>query len=269
MTNTHGYNLTGALLVSTVADDARAAALEYGLGIELAEFCTAYNMDAQFAEWDEKARANMDGIGLASFHAPFNELCPAAIDPLVVDVARRRYAQALKLMQGYGIDKMVVHSGYIPLVYDKTYFTDRSVEFWGEFLREHPGEYTLLLENVMEDTPDMLRDIVAGVDDGRMGLCLDIGHAGTIVSDLPMGKWIDGMARFLRHVHVHNNYRQYDDHNPPGDGHIDVDAAIRAIAGLGRAVTYTLEARRGRESAQWMARRGFIDMPLGAGGNAL
>jgi hypothetical protein len=30
-----------------------------------------------------------------------------------------------------------------------------------------------------------------------------------------------------------------------------------------------LEARYGRESAQWMARRGFIDMPAREGGNAL
>lgn len=250
--------LTGRVLVSTVAEDARETALEFGLGIELAEFCTAYNMDVDFDRWDAAARGNMEGIGLRAFHAPFNELCPAAIDPLIADVARRRFRQAFGLMRGYGIDRMVVHSGYVPLVYDKSYFTDRSIEFWGELLRDLRGDFTLLLENVMEPSPDMLRDIVRGVGDPRLRLCLDIGHAGTIVSDLPMPLWIDGCAGFLSHVHIHNNYREYDDHNPPGEGRIDVAAALRSLAGLGSGVTFTLEARRGRESAQWLENNKFL-----------
>jgi sugar phosphate isomerase/epimerase len=255
------YDFTGRVCVSTIADDARAAALEYGLGIELAEFCTAYNMDTDFETWDRAARGNMEGLSPRVFHAPFNELCPAAIDPLVADVARRRYGQAYRLMAGYGIDRMVVHSGYVPMVYNKEYFTGRSVEFWGEFLRDKPADFTLLLENVMEDSPDMLRDIVKGVGDRRMRLCLDVGHAGTIVSELPVAAWIDGVSEFLGHVHIHNNFRQYDDHNPPGEGHIDVASALARIAELGSGVAFTLEARRGRESAAWLHSAGFIARP--------
>ncbi|MDR1299421.1 MAG: sugar phosphate isomerase/epimerase [Oscillospiraceae bacterium] len=252
------YDLTGRVLVSTVAPDARAAALEYGLGIELAEFCTAYNMDIDFARWDGAARANMAGLGPLAFHAPFNELCPAAIDPLVADIARIRYGQAYELMRGYGIKKMVVHSGYVPMVYDKSYFTDRSVAFWREFLRGIPDGFSLLLENVMEDAPDMLRDIVLGTGDDRMGLCLDIGHAGTIVSDTPISEWINISSDILGHVHIHNNYRQYDNHNPPGDGYIDVAAALRAIAAARRDVTFTLESIDGRAGAQWLCDNGFL-----------
>jgi sugar phosphate isomerase/epimerase len=252
------FDLTGRVLVSTAAEDARAAALEYGLGVELAEFCTAYNMDTDFKTWDDRARGNMEGISLRVFHAPFNELCPAAIDPLIADVARRRYSQAFDLMSSYGVDAMVAHSGYVPLIYNKKYFADRSVEFWGEFMRGKPDNFTLLLENVMEDSPDMLVDIVRGVGDRRFKLCLDIGHAGTIVSDLPLSHWIDGEAEFLGHVHIHNNFRVSDDHNPPGEGRVDVYAALRRIAPLGESVTFTLEARRGRESARWMRENGFL-----------
>ncbi|MDR2357381.1 MAG: sugar phosphate isomerase/epimerase [Oscillospiraceae bacterium] len=253
-----GFDFTGRVCVSTIAADARATALEYGLGMELAEFCTAYNMDTDFEIWDGAARANMEGMTPLVFHAPFNELCPAAVDPLVADVARRRFGQAYSLMTGYGISRMVVHSGYTPMVYNKDYFAGRSVEFWSEFLRDKPEEFTLLLENVMEDSPDMLRDIVKGVGDRRMRLCLDIGHAGTVVSDLPMDAWIDGTSEFLSHVHIHNNFRQYDDHNPPGEGHIDAAAALIRLSETGSALTLTLEARRGRESAAWMRDNGFI-----------
>jgi sugar phosphate isomerase/epimerase len=256
-------DLTGRILVSTVAADARDTALEYGLGIELAEFCTAYNMDTDFARWDGAARVNMAGMSPLAFHAPFNELCPAAIDPLVADVARVRYRQAYRLMRGYAIDKMVVHSGYVPMVYDKSYFTDRSVAFWSEFLRRIPDDFTLLLENVMEDAPDMLRDIVLGTGDSRMRMCLDIGHAGTVVSDVPMSAWIDKSSDILGHVHIHNNYRQRDDHNPPGDGYIDVAAALRAVAAKSCAVTFTIESAQGRKGAQWLRDNGFL---AGAGG---
>ena len=47
-------------------------------------------------------------------HAPFNELHPAAIDPLAKDLARHRMEQAYTACKDLGVSKMVVHSGYVP-----------------------------------------------------------------------------------------------------------------------------------------------------------
>lgn len=38
------------LFLSTIADDAAETAKRYGLGLEIAEFCTAYSMDDRFDE---------------------------------------------------------------------------------------------------------------------------------------------------------------------------------------------------------------------------
>ena len=38
--------------ISTTAPDASQLAVQYGLGIEIAEYCTAWNMDDEFAGTD-------------------------------------------------------------------------------------------------------------------------------------------------------------------------------------------------------------------------
>ncbi|MDR1330162.1 MAG: sugar phosphate isomerase/epimerase [Oscillospiraceae bacterium] len=247
------------LHVSTVAEDARDTALKYGLGLEIAEFCTAMNMDGAFPEWDAKVRAEIDGIKSVTFHAPFNELCPAAIDPLVLNVAKLRYRQTFKLAPSYGAKRIVVHSGYVPLIYFKEYFHERSVAFWRELLRELPEDFTLLLENVMEDSPELLSGIVREIADPRFRLCFDIGHANTIVSDTPMDKWIDVTAPYIAHVHIHNNYRQWDDHNPPGDGLIDMRYVLdRLTSLLPDSATYAIESIKSAPAAEWLVENGFI-----------
>jgi sugar phosphate isomerase/epimerase len=246
------------LHISTVAPDARRTALEFGLGVELAEFCTAMNMDTDFARWDGAARANLEGITRAVFHAPFNELCPAAIDPKVLEIAKSRYAQSYALARAYGINRMVVHSGYVPLIYFKEYFAERSVEVWREFLCDKPADALFFLENVLEDEPELLRGIVEGVGDPRFRLCLDIGHANTIVSELPISQWINRCAPVLGHVHLHNNYRAWDHHNALGDGTIDMRAALRLLAEAAPGVTYTIESQRNRDSVLWLAEEGFL-----------
>ena len=53
-----------------------------------------------------------------------------------------------------------------------------------------PADMTLALENVMEPSPETLVSIAAQIDDPRLGLCLDVGHANTCVSETPPMDWI-------------------------------------------------------------------------------
>ena len=247
------------LYISTTAEDAAALARRYGLGLELAEFCTAMNMDRNFAENDARVRANMDGVCRFTFHAPFSEMSPAAIDPLVRDVTRQRYDQAIGLARGYGIRKTVIHSGFIPLVYYPAWFVPESVSFWRDYMARLPEDMTVCLENVMEPGPDLLCEIAAGVDDPRFRLCLDVGHANTTVSETPVTEWIDAMAPGLGHVHIHNNDGGRDLHRPLGDGELDMAALIDRIEALAPDVTYTIEnIMTAAASVDWLRERGRI-----------
>ena len=66
--------------LSTIASDAVETAKQYGLGLEIAEFCTAWNMDEKFHAVDPVVREKIADCPSTPLHAPFNELFPCAID---------------------------------------------------------------------------------------------------------------------------------------------------------------------------------------------
>ena len=275
-------DISNRLLISTIAEDAAEIAREYGLGLEVAEFCTAYNMDIDFSMWDNAVRKKMAGVTRFAFHAPFNELCPAAVDPMIAEVAKKRYAQAAAIMDGYGINAMVVHSGYMQELYHKSWFVEKSVAFWTEFLSERPEGFRLYLENVFERTPDLLIDIVAAVNDKRFRLCLDVGHAANRgieavgveyagaeeagagaagTGDAGAYGWMLRMLPFLNHVHLHNNDGKRDTHYALGDGIIDMAAFISGTAAAAPGATFTIETSHGKTSVEWLIANGFIPAP--------
>jgi len=233
-------------------------AREYGLGLEVTEFSYAANMDTDFPRWDKLTRENLAGIERRIIHAPFNELCPAAVDPLIERITRQRLEQAYTLACRYGINRMVAHSGYVPHIYVESWFAKRSALFWRDFLRDKPPDFSLLLENVMEEGPDVLRDIIEQTDDERLKLCLDLGHAGGIFSKLPVAHWIEVTAPYLGHVHVHNNCHTEDTHSPPGNGSIDMGAALTSIIELQPNVSFTAETADLRSAVSWMTSNGFL-----------
>ena len=177
------------IYLATISEGCRDAAKQYGLGLECDTFCTAVNLENP--EMIRQAEQQLDGFSHKVLHAPFNELCPAAIEPEVVRITRMRYEQAWEMAQKLGIHRMVVHSGYIPLIYFPEWFTEKSIAFWKEFLKDKPEDCEILLENVLEGEPDMTASIVEAVDDPRLKLCLDIGHANSEVS---ISLWRPGCA---------------------------------------------------------------------------
>ena len=135
--------------LSTIDPKAGQLAREYGLGVEIAEFCTAWNMDRELAETDARVRQQLEGNRRRILHGPFNELFPCAIDPEARALAARRYRQAIALARGYGAEKVVLHGGFHPWLYYPEWFREQSAVFWREFLAEDPG-VEIVLENVLE-----------------------------------------------------------------------------------------------------------------------
>ena len=90
--------------LSTIAADAAGTARQYALGLEIAEYCTACNMDEHFPETDAAVREKLAGIARVTLHAPFNELFPCAIDPRARALAADRFREAIALAKGYGAE---------------------------------------------------------------------------------------------------------------------------------------------------------------------
>lgn len=245
------------LFLSSIGEDAAACAAEFGLGVELAQFCTALNLDD-----DSYIRQSLAGCLAASprriFHGPYHELTPAAVDPLVLEITRKRYRQAAEKAAELGCTKLVLHAGFIPQVYFPEWFTVRSIDFWGRMMDELPESLTVCLENVMEPSPEMLLTIVDAVAHPRLRLCLDVGHANTFVSEVSPMTWLERLAPFLSHVHLHNNFGRHDLHEPLPEGSIDMAAILTRLEALCPGVTCTLELQQCRDSILWMKEKRFL-----------
>ena len=116
--------------LSTIDENAHVLAKKHGFGIEIAEFCTPWFLDTDFDEVDPKIREKLTCSNRFVLHAPFSELFPCAIDPKVRAIAAERYRQVIRVAEGYGIRKIVVHGGYNPRIYFPIWYTEQSVLFW-------------------------------------------------------------------------------------------------------------------------------------------
>lgn len=247
------------LYVATMADDAAPMAEKYGIGLEIDEFCTASNMDREnLTLMNQTVLKKMSSSRRYILHAPYHELSPCAIDPLALELAYLRYNQAYELARHYGITRMVVHSGYVPYIYSKSWFMERSIEFWKAFMDDKPENFHIMIENVLEDEPYTLAELIANINDKRVKACLDIGHANCSTT-LDLTDWIKALGSFLSHVHVHNNRGAYDNHAPLGRGNIEMDLMLKSLAEHTPAgTTFTIENLKCDESLKWMAENGWI-----------
>ena len=236
------------IYLSTVDPRAGELARELGLGVEIAEYCTAWNMDREYPQTDERLRGALAGNPRRILHGPFNELFPCAIDPEARNLAARRYRQAIALARDYGADKVVIHAGFNPWLYYPVWFREQSAVFWREFLAENPG-VEIVLENVLEQEPEWMTEILRAVDSPRLRLCLDVGHVNAY-SPVDAAQWLRRCAPWISHFHLHNNNGTRDAHDPLFRGSIPMEELLTLAGDLCPESTFTLELPDAENSAR-------------------
>lgn len=237
--------------LSTIDPRAGQVARAYGLGLEIADYCTPWNLDENFPDTDRAVREKLRGIPGRILHGPFNELFPCAVDPKARALARERFRQAMALAVRYGASKVVLHGGFHPRLYYPCWYTEQSVLFWKDFVPEIPAGVTVCLENVLEPTPEMLLQIVTGVGSEKIALCLDVGHVNAY-SPIPVSEWITRYGSRMGHLHIHNNDGSADTHSPVNAGKLDIQALVRQARAASPGVSFTLELPQAEESVRWL-----------------
>lgn len=179
-------------------------------------------------------------------HGPFTEIIPAAIDERFVKLAMDRLNGAHDLCRELNINKMVVHSGYIPPLYNKEWHIEKSAQFWRNFLHDKGDEFKIYIENVLEDEPFMMKKLCDKIGDDRAKICFDIGHANVMKSNMEADRWICVLEDRIGHVHIHNNFGKEDTHGDVFDGNINIENAMKLLSQLSprNEITYTVESRR-------------------------
>ena len=241
---------------ATFGRDSNRIITQYGAGIEIDNFCRSVMLDDR--DEIKKAEKLMRLSDRHILHGPFTELYPAAIDPRARQLAADRLNQACDVCRQLGIDRMVVHSGYVPFVFFKEWHIERSTGFWQEFMSDKPENFNIYIENVLDDEPYMMRELIENTADERINLCIDTGHANA-AGNTDIKEWFEVLGRYTGHVHLHNNYGSQDEHNSPDKGSMDMDRVLEYIDRYCSGdTTITVEAYDLEGSFRWLAERGYV-----------
>jgi sugar phosphate isomerase/epimerase len=199
-------------------------------------------LDSLSDDYLRKVRESLDYKPRLTFHAPFLDLSPGAVDSLIRNVTIKRFEQTLRAAEILKPIAVVCHSGYEKWKYalDVNFWLERSLETWkplNELFRK--AGCKIAIENIFEDEPSNLRLLMEAMGSDNFGICFDTGHCNLFTS-VSLDRWIDELGPYIIELHLHDNNKSADQHYPPGDGTFDFD---RLFSRLGkRDLIYTLEA---------------------------
>lgn len=237
--------------------DSVCLAKENNMGLELAEFCIADNLDIDYVSTIHMLKKKTEGISDIIVHGPFMDLYPSAVDRKVRNITMERFVQAYHAAKEMGAKKLILHSGSLPSVYFEDYHADTSVNFWKEFLENVDGTLEICMENVLDSNPELFTSIANKVNQSNFKLTLDIGHANCY-SRVPVSQWLQITAPYLSHIHLHNNYGDKDRHLHPAEGTIDIDELLNHLSNKAPHVTITIENNVLKQSVCWLKEHGHL-----------
>ena len=198
----------------------------------------------------ERVAATFAEHGLRpTVHAPFFDLNPGALDPLVRSITLQRLSQALAFAAAINARLMVIHPGYDRWKYGGLdhLWVEQSLRFWPPLLERAARQQCILaLENIFEEEPRTLATLLDEIDSPWLGHCFDVGH-WNLFCKTPLDNWFELLGRHTRHIHLHDNRGTADDHLPVDQGQIDFTALFRHIYALQNPPSLTLEAHSARD----------------------
>lgn len=254
------------LFIATFSEDALNVAKDFGIGLEINHTCISQNLDAENRrKLLDEIKKDIKTAGVHNptalfLHGPFTEIHPAAIDYRASALGMERLNEAYEVASALEINRMVVHTGWLPFIYFKSWQAEKGAAFWQEFLKGKASNFHIYVENVLEDEPYMLLDMMKQIDNPHIKLCLDTGHANATTSpELPVEKWIEVLGSHIGHFHLHNNDGTGDSHSAFDCGSMDMNSIFSAINKFcDDDVTLTIEARDARACLCWLDKNNYL-----------
>ena len=121
------------------------------------------------------------------------------------------------------------YSGYSPTNYRLL----KKIEKAKEFFADKDDSITIMIENMLCLDSSVILEEIDAVNDKRLKVCLDIGHAHGN-GDMSVYDWIKTLNKRIGYMHMHNNHGKTnivhnDEHNGFFDGTIDMKKIMRLV----------------------------------------
>jgi sugar phosphate isomerase/epimerase len=97
------------------------------------------------------------------------------------------------------------------------------------------------LENIFEEEPSTLRQVLDRINDPLVGHCFDSGHFNMFAT-VSLQQWFAVLGDRIVESHLHDNHGQADEHLPVGEGQIDFELVTSLLKQYAPDAVWTLEA---------------------------
>jgi len=193
-----------------------------------------------------KGRLNKPGMRVG-MHGPVMDLYYDSRDPKIKQVARQRILQGLDIAGELGAEFMVAHSTFNSLAASEKYpanWRQKAADFWKEIMPvAERKKVRIVFENIWDKRPEMIREVIDDVQSDYFKACFDTGHYN-IFSEVNIDEWIAVWGDTLSHLHLHNNFGEFDEHNGFANGTFDFEPFFAAMKKYNVDPTMTIEVRR-------------------------
>lgn len=181
----------------------------------------------------------LDSRRVTSVHGAFIDANPVSGDAGFRKLSRARYEESCRLAVYLGADNVVFHSTCFPFLRGGylDYWVGECAEFY-EMLAD-TWNLNLFIENSPDIDAGPIRELMKRINNRRVGVCLDIGHAN--YSRMSLEGWFDALSDRIGYLHLSDNDGFYDSHLPIGTGAVDFALADRLWKQLSEPVPITLE----------------------------
>lgn len=186
--------------------------------------------------WEEKINQHKRVIenftGRISVHGPFIGIRYTYNDYLLKEAVKKRMEKTYEMTKELKAEVLVMHSGIdgdIKKWNLENFWLEETTKFWKEEIKKYEKEgIKIVIENLVEEEPDILIELCDAVNSESFALCLDTGHMN-VFSELPSSEWVKRINNRLQYVHLHDNKGENDEHLPVGKGNIDFDSFFDSI----------------------------------------
>jgi sugar phosphate isomerase/epimerase len=178
-----------------------------------------------------------------TLHGPFMDLSPGGVDRKIREVTLDRFTKVIELAHSFKPKTIVFHPGYEKWKFDGNVklWLESSLQTWRPLVEmaERVGSI-LAIENVFEETPDSIQNLLEEINSPYFRFCFDTGHHH-VFSKVPFSTWLEALGRYLIEVHLHDNHKEMDEHLPVGEGGFDFDGFFNLLSQFKLSLIYTIE----------------------------
>ena len=178
-----------------------------------------------------------------TLHAPYSGFNPGSSRRRIRKLSHSIAEKSLLLAEKLKAKRIVFHPG-LPFGCCGKKLEDwlnHSTVFWPEFIaRAEEIGCVICIENIYAATPETFIRLLSATDSPYMGHVFDIGH-WNLFGSTKLTSWLDQMGPYLKHLHLHDNHGERDEHLAIGQGDIPFTDLFSWLKASRITPTMTLE----------------------------